>query len=71
MTEPTPAQRACERIQALAQSQEHYCESEDAPCMVRDMLTDIRHFCEQQDVDFYRATHASYQVYLEEKLWLL
>lgn len=69
MTEPTPAQRGWQRIEGLAAIEKHYQESEDNACMVRDILTDIRHFCEQENIDFYDATESSYQVYLEEKSW--
>jgi len=36
--------------------------------MIRDMLTDIRHFCDTEGVDLFRAIDASYEVYLVEKL---
>ena len=34
---------------------------------VRDLLTDVRHICDERKVDFYRAMDGSYQVYLEER----
>jgi len=68
MTEPTLTQRACERIRGCARAEEHYRESLDDSCMIRDMLTDIRHFCDTEGVDLFRAIDASYEVYLVEKL---
>ncbi len=68
MTEPTPVQSACERIRGCARAEEHYRESLDDSCMIRDMLTDIRHFCDTEGVDLFRAIDASCEVYLVEKL---
>ena len=66
MSDPTPSALAIARIATLPAHDEHYNESEDYPSMVRDILTDLRHFCQRYGVDFYAATHGSYQVYFEE-----
>lgn len=42
-------------------------ESEEASA-VRDLLTDIRHYCVAREIDFYGALDGSYEVYLEEKM---
>ena len=34
---------------------------------VVDLLTDLRHFCEEQELDFYVALGTSYLHYLEER----
>ena len=34
---------------------------------VRDLLTDIRHFCDRSSIKFEEVCGASYQVYLEER----
>lgn len=34
---------------------------------VRDLLTDVRHYCEAEGVNFYNAAKGAYQVYLEER----
>lgn len=34
---------------------------------IRDMMTDLRHYCENSKIDFNERLKASYQVYLEEK----
>jgi hypothetical protein len=34
---------------------------------VVDILTDLRHYCEQFGIDFHAACDSSYQHYLEEK----
>lgn len=65
--DPTPAQLAAQRIRSLPELVEHYRESGDDSCFVRDVLTDLRHFCELEGLDLYRALDASYQVYLEER----
>ena len=39
----------------------------DASGAVRDLMTDLRHFCEAKGLDFHERADASYQVYLEEK----
>lgn len=34
---------------------------------VRDLLTDIRHYCEAESVNFHTAAKGAYEVYLEER----
>ena len=34
---------------------------------VRDLLTDLRHYCDVEQLDFYAACDGSYKVYLEER----
>ena len=44
------------------------CGTADA---VRDLLTDLRHFCDARRIDFYQKLDGSYDVYLEERAaWL-
>jgi hypothetical protein len=35
--------------------------------LLRDLLTDCRHYADQYGIDFFDALDGSYQVYLEEK----
>jgi len=39
---------------------------EDYETGVASLLTDIRHFCHQNDIDFHAACDLSYKHYLEE-----
>jgi hypothetical protein len=39
----------------------------DRQSAVRDLLTDVRHLCDNEKIDFYEALRGSYDVYLEEK----
>ena len=34
---------------------------------IRDLLTDIRHYCEAKRLDFYAAVDGSYDVYCDER----
>ena len=34
---------------------------------VRDLLTDLRHYCQAKRLDFYQALDGSYDVYSEER----
>lgn len=34
---------------------------------VRDLLTDIRHYCQAKRLDFYQALDGSYDVYCDER----
>jgi len=34
---------------------------------VRDLLTDIRHFCEKENVNFHAAAKGAYDIYLKER----
>ena len=36
-------------------------------CAIRDLLTDLRHFCDQQEIDFDDSLEGSLDVYLEEQ----
>jgi hypothetical protein len=36
-------------------------------CAVRDLLTDLRHYCDLHDIDFDERSEGSLEVYLEEK----
>jgi hypothetical protein len=40
----------------------------DKQAALRDILTDIRHLCDEFALDFYEALNGSYEVYLEEKI---
>lgn len=34
---------------------------------VRDLLTDVRHYCEAESINFHAAAKGAYEVYLEER----
>jgi hypothetical protein len=36
-------------------------------CALRDLLTDIRHLSDANQLDFYQALDGSYEVYCEER----
>ena len=61
---------ALSRVQKIAR--EHYEDTEDErgrilPCFfVRDILTDLRHYCDRYGVEFGAADRAAHGVYLEE-----
>jgi hypothetical protein len=67
MPEITAQQAAVARVSDLWASNAHYSESSDHQFMIRDLLTDVRHFCEFYGVDVYAAMHASHAVYTEER----
>lgn len=39
---------------------------DDHETALRDLLADIRHYCDDQDIDFHNALRVSYDNYLEE-----
>lgn len=60
-------QLAAARIARLLATEKHYAETNDDPqAQLRDVLTDLRHFADDQELDFERALDSSYDVYLEE-----
>jgi hypothetical protein len=38
----------------------------DMRSAIRDMMTDLRHLCDEQNVDYYSTTNDAYNVYVEE-----
>lgn len=42
-------------------------DKEERRYLLRDVLTDCRHYADQHRIDFFDALDGSYQVYLEEK----
>lgn len=63
-TEPTPAQASKRRVEAaLSQWND---QGEDLQTRVRDMLTDLRHFAAEHDVDLGEAMDHSYEVFADE-----
>lgn len=72
--EPTNAVR-CARVDALmmayaATKGEVYEEEETrtGPLELASVLADIRHWCDEHGIDFYKAEKLSYQHYLEENV---
>ena len=41
-------------------------EGADEQSALRDLLTDIRHLCDERGLNIYKALEGSYEVYLEE-----
>ena len=39
----------------------------DEQSAIRDLLTDIRHYCDAKGLDFYAALDGSYDVYCDER----
>lgn len=39
----------------------------DSRTFVKDILTDVRHFCDRRNLDFFQLKEASYDQYLEER----
>ena len=58
---------ATERIRNLSQVVPHYANSGEDDCLVRDLLTDLHHFCEQAGLDLYEILDDSRTIYTEEK----
>lgn len=61
---PTPRQCARYLENVLSKTTYGELERKDA---VRAILTDIRHYCDHQGINFYSSMMQSYEVYLEEK----
>ena len=55
------------RVQSIIDSHGHYREPEDRQTTLRDILTDLRHYADEHELDFYKAADGSHVVYLEEK----
>lgn len=69
--EPTNAIRA-QRIDALVMAYstmmgEGQCEVDVYVYELASLVTDIRHWCDREGIDFYKALDVSYQHYLEER----
>jgi hypothetical protein len=69
MTMPNEWQiQSIERVKRILASEDHFRETDDSPLQqLRDILTDIRHYAEDNQLDFYVAVDGSYIVYLEER----
>ena len=57
---------ATERITKIVTTVEHYRESGMDVFMARDLLTDVRHFCDKVGISFQDALAGSYDIYIEE-----
>lgn len=65
--ETTPKDRAG-YVKQAAEAVPAWCESSADPGeLVRDILTDLRHYCDMNKVDFHAAVDTSYLHYLAER----
>jgi len=63
---PTAVTRSMARMKKIVESYEKE-QGTDTSSAVRDLLTDLRHYCDAKGIDMYVLLDGSYQVYLEEK----
>jgi len=62
--------RNCQRqaVQKLEVVLKRYAaEGATKQCALRDLLTDIRHLSDANELDFFQALDGSYEVYCEER----
>ncbi len=64
MAKRTPAQ--AKEVQQRVKRVHHALESYDGDSLV-DLLADIRHYCDANNLDFYNLDRIAYEHYLEER----
>ena len=66
METPTGIRESVARIGCVLKEMTDADDS-DTDSALRDLLTEIRHYCEAKNIDLNERLDASYEVYLEEK----
>ena len=56
---------AAKRLEPIVKTYE--AEGTTKQCALRDLLTDLRHYSDANDLDFFKALDGSYEVYCEER----
>jgi hypothetical protein len=56
---------AAKRLEPIVKTYE--AEGTTKQCALRDLLTDVRHYSDAHDLDFFKALDGSYEVYCEER----
>ena len=68
MSEPSAPERASRRIKGIISTHDDYLPASGVDVFaIRDLLTDVRHFCDHANLNFFEALDSSYDVYLEER----
>lgn len=68
MSTTCPSQAFTDAIEALASAQYglDLASEDERRYLLRDVLTDCRHYARRHGIEFFDALDGSYQVYLEE-----
>lgn len=67
MSEPTNEERATRAAEIIHAYWLRHDEGADEEEVLADLLADLRHYCDREDLNLYKALDMSYLHYTEEK----
>jgi hypothetical protein len=68
VSKPSASERAARRIREIISTHGDYLPASGVDIFaIRDLLTDVRHFCDHANLNFPEALDSSYDVYFEER----